>query len=296
MKLYFILAFLQYNTKLKPLKGTHMSYIPLIARVDSLPPLPESVLKIESLFSEDDPDINEVVKIIESDPSLMADILSKVNAPYYGFSKTIVSILQAVTLFGSTQIRALVLASSIQRNFDIDLSPYDITTSEFSQISVMQSELIFQWYMSIDVDIARTITPIAFLMEIGKVLIAKEITQEKKEKEFQSDLLKYEDISYVENIHTMMSTAQINALIFKHLNLHDIFSECMQYLDYEQEVPANIKDMIIALHIVRTAINIQCQLTDQSIANALELVEEASLNSDSFLRAVKRIKAKYLQE
>lgn len=272
-----------------------MSYIPLIARVDSLPPLPESVLKIENLFAQGDPDITEVVKIIESDPSLMTDILSKVNAPFYGFSKTIVSILQAVTLFGSTQIRGIVLASSMTRSFDIDLSPYDITTSEFSKISMMQSELIFQWYMSIDVDVARAITPIAFLMETGKVLIAKEIIEEKKEKAFQSDLLIYDEISYVENIHTMMTTAQINALIFKHFNLHDSFSECMKYLENEKEAPAHIQNMVTALQIVKTAVNIQCQFTDESIDRALKIIESNSLNDVAFLRTVKRIKIKYLE-
>ena len=103
-----------------------MSYIPLIARVDSLPPLPESVLQIETLFAQEDPDIDALVELITLDPSLTADILSKVNAPYYGFSKSIVSILQAVTLFGSSQIRSIVLSSSIQRSFDVDLFPYGI--------------------------------------------------------------------------------------------------------------------------------------------------------------------------
>ena len=272
-----------------------MSYIPLIARVDSLPPLPESVLKIERLFAEGNPDIDEIVKIIETDPSLTADILSKVNAPLYGFRKSIISILQAVTLFGSTQIRSIVLSSSLQRGFDVDLTPYDISTSEFAKISVMQSELIFQWYISIDIDVARAITPIAFLMETGKILIAKDIIQDKKTEEFLNDLLKYRDIAYVENIHTMMSTAQINTLIFKHLGLHDSFWECMQYMDNEKEIPTDLKDMVIALQIVRTAINIQSQLTEESVKNAIKLLEEHSYNITTFQRAIKRIKMRHLE-
>ncbi len=273
-----------------------MSYIPLIARVDSLPPLPESVLKIEQLFAQGNPDIDKLVKIIESDPSLTADILSKVNAPLYGFRKSIISILQAVTLFGSTQIRSIVLSSSIHRGFDVDLSPYDVSTSEFSKISVMQSELMFQWYMSVNIDIARSITPIAFLMETGKILIAKEIIKDEKSEEFLNDLLKYKSAAYVENIHTMMSTAQINALIFKHLELHDSFWECMQYLDDEKEIPEDLKEMVIPLRVVRAAINIQSQLTQESIQNAIKILEENSLNVASFTRAVKRIKIKYLEE
>jgi len=271
-----------------------MSYIPLIARIDSLPPLPESVLKIESLFLEEEPNIDDIVKIIQLDPSLTADILAKVNAPYYGFSKSIVSILQAITLFGSNQIRSIVLSSSINRLFDIDLSPYEISTLEFSKICTMQSELLFQWYMGINIDKAREITPIAFLMETGKILIAKDILQNKKTKEFLADLRNYQDIAYVENMYTMMSTAQINTLVFKHLHLNDTFWEPMQYLDAEREVPQDMKEIVLALQIVRTAINIQEQLSESSIDKAITLLKKHNLNTDSFLRATKRLELKYM--
>ena len=275
-----------------------MAYIPLIARVDSLPPLPESVLKIETLYASGNPDIDNIVKIIESDPALTADILAKVNAPFYGFSKTIVDILQAVTLFGSTQIRSIVLSSSINRSFDIDLSPYNISTLEFSKISMMQSELAFQWYMSIDIEIASNLTPIAFLMETGKILIAKDILQDNKTADFLRDTLKYSDISYVENIYTNMTTAQINAIIFEHLNLNEIFYETMKYLDEEKEIPKNIqtmKEMIIALRVVRAAVNIQDQLSDYSLNNAIKIIKENSLNEETFTRVAKRIRRKHFE-
>ncbi|NPA59166.1 MAG: HDOD domain-containing protein [Epsilonproteobacteria bacterium] len=273
-----------------------MSYIPLIARVESLPPLPESVIEIEKLFAQGEPNIDDIVSIIETDPSLMTDILAKVNAPYYGFSKNIVSILQAVTLFGSIQIRSIVLASSIERSFDVDMTPYDISTSEFSKISSMQSELIFQWYMGVDIGLARSMTPIAFLMEIGKILIAHDILDKKLKDDFLEDLNTYEDIGYVENMHTMMTSAQINALIFKHLHLNDSFSESMKYLDNEHEIPDSMVDMVHALQIVRTAINVKEQLSEYSIEKALNLVDKYSLNASGFKRAIKRIKQKYIDE
>jgi len=292
--LHFILDFFDYNTIIKTYQGISMSYIPLIARVDSLPPLPESILKIEALFTHKDPDIEDIVKIIESDPSLTADILAKVNAPIYGFSRSIISILQAVTLFGSAQIRSIVLASSLNRSFDIDMSPYNITTYEFSKISIMQSNLIFQWYMAIDIDTARNLTPIAFLMETGKILIAKEILENEKYEDFLADLQKYDDISYVENKHTMMTSAQISALVFKQLNLNDTFSESMSYLDNEHKIPDHIVDMVTALRVVRTVINLKEHLTDSSIERGINIIEENSLDVEAFKRAIKRIKTKYL--
>ena len=119
--------------------------------------------------------------------------------------------------------------------------------------------------MGVNIDTARIITPIAFLMETGKILIAKDILQNKKEDKFLQDILKYQDISYAENIYTSMNTAQINALIFKHLHLNDIFWESMQYLDSENEAPNHIKDIVLALQIVKTAVNIQSQFSEESM-------------------------------
>jgi len=275
-----------------------MAYIPLIARVNSLPPLPESVLKIETLYASGNPDIDDIVKIIEADPVLTADILVKVNAPLYGFSKTIIDILQAVTLFGSTQIRAIVLSSSMNRSFDINLSPYNISTADFSKICMIQSELAFQWYMGIDIELARELIPIAFLMETGKILIAKDMIDEGKTEKFSEDIFKFKDISYVENIYTNMTTAQINAIVFEHLNLNETFYNTMKYLDIEKEIPKEmegIEAIIIALRVVRAAVNIQEQLTENSLLNATALLEQHSLNTSSFSRAVKRIKRKYYE-
>jgi len=111
---------------------------------------------------------------------------------------------------------------------------------------------------------------------------------------FLNDLYQYGDIAYVENKYTMMTTAQINALIFRHLNLHESFYEAMQYLDKEKEVPSTLHDMVQALRIVRSAVNIQEQLSDNSLNNALALLEENHLNPNTFLRATKRLKNKYL--
>ena len=271
-----------------------MAYIPIIARVNSLPPLPESVVKLENLFAQGDPDIDKLVKIIELDPSLTADILSKVNAPLYSFSRQIISVLQAVTLFGSAKIRAMVLSSTIQRNFDINLTPYGISTEKFAKITLMQSELMFQWYMGINIDKAKLLTPIAFLMETGTILIAKEIMEKEKEDQFLLDIQNFDTLEYVENIHVNMTTAQINALIFEHWQLNSTFTECMKYLDNEMETPDLIKNEVDALQIIRLSINVKEQFTESSIQAAVEKIDSTDYDVDKYITVLKRIQAKYM--
>ncbi len=270
-----------------------MGYIPMIARVNSLPPLPESVIKLEELFAMGDPEIDDLVKIIESDPALTADLLSKVNAPLYSFSRQIISVLQAVTLFGSAKIRAMVLSATIQRNFNIDMSPYGISTADFARISAMQSELMFQWMMGIDVDRAKLLTPIAFLMETGKILIAKDVLEQHKAEQFLTGICQSEKIESVENIAVTMTTAQINALVFEHWKLNKSFIECMKYLDDEYETPKNIELLVSALKIVRAAVNVKAQLTQESIALALERADASPYERAKFEKVIQRVKSKF---
>jgi hypothetical protein len=69
----------------------------------------------------------------------------------------------------------------------------------------------------------------------------------------------------------------------------------MKYLDNEKEIPQSVREMVIALQIVRVAINFKEQLSEQSVQNAIELLEKNNLETQSFLRAIKRIKIKYLE-
>jgi HD-like signal output (HDOD) protein len=147
--------------------------------------------------------------------------------------------------------------------------------------------------MAIDIDMARELTIIAFLMETGKILISREILQKDTTESFLNDLNSYEDISYVENIHTMMSSAQINALIFKHFNLNDMFIESMKYLDNEKEAPQNLKEMVFALQTVRATINVRDQFNEYTLKHTLELLEKNNYNVDAFKRAIKRVKNRY---
>lgn len=271
-----------------------MPYVPIMEQVEKLPPLPESVQKLESLFAQHEhPDINEVVAIIESDPALTTNILASANSPLYSFSKQISSILQATTLFGAATIRAMALKSAMEQRFTIDMSPYGIDNRTFADICTIQSTFIFQWYMGIDVEKAKLLVPMAFLMETGAILIAKNIIEHKDKKAFLEDLTTHKEIRVAENLHVNMSTAQVNALLFEHWNFEDIFIECMRTLDGENTPSFIVEKLSIALRAVRLAVNLKEQFSERSIAKAQRFLESHHLNSDKFLNVAERMQKKF---
>ncbi len=271
-----------------------MSYIPIIDQIDKLPPLPESVQRIETLFAQNSqPDINDIVKIIEKDPALTTNILASANSPLYSFSKQIISVLQATTLFGSAIIRSMVLKSALEENFKINMSAYGISNSDFAKICAIQSTFAFQWYMGIDVEKSKTLVPMAFLMETGAILISKDVLDQNTEDEFLEDVHNYQDIRTAENIHVNMSTAQINALLFEHWNFDELFVETMHTLDGENKASALVNELSIALRAVRTVVNLKEQFSEVSMQNAITLLKENNIDSKKFITVAERIQRKF---
>jgi len=266
----------------------------IVSLVDKLPPLPESIQKIEKLFAITHyPKIAELVKIIEEDPALTANILSYTNSPYFGFSKNIQSIYQAVVLFGPIQIRKMALRSALLSTFDIDMSAYGITNDKFAQISSMQSELIFQWYMGIDIEKSKILIPIAFLMEAGAIVISKYILENYLKEDFLYDI-QNSSIKVAEVNHTLTTTLQINYILFEDWKLNEVFSKTMHLLnDDSYQADDFIKELSFPLKVVRETINLKEQLSDESIKKGSDLLRQASYKTSNFELACQRIRKKF---
>jgi HD-like signal output (HDOD) protein len=261
----------------------------IVATVNTLPPLPESIRKIEVLFASEHPEVKELVRIIEADPILTAGILSKVNAPLYMLRNNIVSITQAITLFGMATIRAFAYQTTVSRHFDMDMSPYNMTNSQFGELCQMQSALMFQWYMGVDVELAKSLIPMAFLMETGRVIIANELAQSDYKNSFKEELPQCTSVEELERFYAGVTTAEVNAMLFEHWNFDPLFIESMRYLDSNEEIPARYVNTVEALRIVRTCINVKEGITEMSIAHAKAKVAAAGLIAERFEHAAMRI-------
>lgn len=87
-------------------------------RVDalkSLPTFPESVIRINQLIAQDDPDESfaSIARVIETDPVLCARVLRLVNSAFYGSGGAIVTVYDALVMLGFDVVRGLVLSASV---------------------------------------------------------------------------------------------------------------------------------------------------------------------------------------
>jgi len=259
----------------------------ILKKIKQLPPLPESAMQIEAVYQDPNSSFNDMVKILEKDPLLTADILKAANSPLYGFSREINAISQAVGLFGMGTVRGFALASIVKKSFALDLSPYGINNDMFSQLSKKQHALVTAWCVRKENKLMGILSPAAFLVEIGKVIIAQQIMAEGKEAEFRDALKELQDVEAAERAIVGTDTPEVSATIFKmwkfEEGLVDTIANC---LDPEKADNDEDKKAAQILHVVRIAIPINGVATDESIAAAKELIEKYSLDMESFDKAL----------
>ncbi len=274
-----------------------MNFEAIVSTIDSLPPLLDTTLIINKLYADGDEniDMKKLVIALESDALLCVNILKIVNSPLYSLSQQIISIRQAITLLGTQKIYGLALSYSISNIVRANIRPYGVTNSVFNDISHLQSRLVLQWFSKVDAKTARYLSPLALIMESGKLILAKEIVKVSQIKEFNLGLSMSKNISQYENDIFGTSSYYVSGLLFDHWNLSPRYIDILKSLDFEYESKIKIDVYVDILDIVRTAVNVQNILNEESITKASEMVEELGLNVDDFINTAEEIQMVYIE-
>ncbi|MBE0496624.1 MAG: HDOD domain-containing protein, partial [Campylobacterales bacterium] len=72
----------------------------VLTQIDSLPPLPQTVLDIDGFKRKEDKSPPELAKIVGKDPLVFSTILKVANSAMFGFKKRIETPQMAVSLLG----------------------------------------------------------------------------------------------------------------------------------------------------------------------------------------------------
>ena len=277
-----------------------MTYEDLVKNIDEMPPLSKIASVIEGLYAHGayHVDIKKLVRMIEADVMLTANILKTINSPYYKFRNQIISISQAVTLLGTQQIYGLVIEYAISKHLKADTTIYGFNNAQFNEMCILESSLMMQWYSRIDLRDTHLLTSLSLIMESGKIIISKELMESSYREMYREGFLACENIPEFEQEFLGTTSYYLSGVLFEHWNLNSLYVLILKNLDKDEdkmddEVDDIIKQYIKAIDIVRTAINLKEVLTDQSIKKASQKVRELGLDVEHFETVAKRIRKKY---
>ena len=78
-----------------------------------LPPLSTVASRIVQQVSQEATDLNALARLIELDPALTVAVLRLVNSPFYGLSRQVGTVSEALMVLGMGTVRRVALASAI---------------------------------------------------------------------------------------------------------------------------------------------------------------------------------------
>ena len=247
----------------------------IIDSIKSLPPLSKTIADIEEVYKDSEAGIGELVKVIEHDPMIVANLLKTANSPLYGFGKEIKSVAQAVSLFGMSMTRSIALGNALRKLLNVDMQPYGITSEDFAEISSAQAKLMDKWYSKIDKQKAEKLHLAAFLQETGKILIASDVINEDEDVSFRSEVEMSNNLAQVEKSYVGVTSSEVTAEVFEHWGFDEEFVAMIKFADNPAAAPSEVKEYATALHIVKTALPINKPFSEQAINFALRQARDA---------------------
>lgn len=143
----------------------------ILAAAKEIPSLPSVVIKLRKYLNDPEVDFNELAQVIQVDPGLTANILQLANSAYFGWSRTIKTVQQAIVRLGTNRVFQMVLCMSVAPLVRKPIRGYDTDAEglwEHSLAVAVCAEKLAQTLELQDVEEAFTA---GLLHDMGKVVL-----------------------------------------------------------------------------------------------------------------------------
>lgn len=259
--------------------------------VEVVPMLSKSIDAISAVYNDAEASIADMVKALENDATIVANILKLANSPLYGFSRDIKDINQAVSLFGKANIRSFALSLAAIECVPIRLDSYGISVDEYIKKTNVQNALATLWLGKLDRRTLDNLSPAAFLVEIGKIIISQYIQDVGVADDFAAALKKSGDLDAVELAFCGSRANDVSATLFHKWNFDADIVHITRYASSpEDALDDETMKQARYLHVIREAVDRKGNMTDTSIETARHLLVKYEIDTRLFNDAIETLK------
>ncbi|MDR3164516.1 MAG: HDOD domain-containing protein [Synergistaceae bacterium] len=224
----------------------------VLKRVKDIPSLPQFV--IETLKKLDDPksSASDVGEILRKDESLVLRILRLANSAYYGLSRKITVVPEAISYLGFKTVKSIVLAASVYKFMDSSFTGYSLDRGEMwrhSQGVAATSRYLCEKVRAGDPEEAY----IGGLMhDIGKIVLNDYV---RFGYSIILRLVEEDGIPFCDAERQVLGFdhAQVGGLVMEQWNLPDVYSYVTIYHHTPEELPSGASEHRKVLDVVHVA-------------------------------------------
>ncbi len=199
----------------------------LVERVKDIPTLPSVVMQINRVLQDDGASLESVVSIIEKDPSLTTKLLRLANSSYYGMSRDVRTVKEAVLILGLNTIRSIAMAVSVGKLFRGDSNGVlDAKELWFHSLYCAVASKGMMRHMG--TVLAEEGFICGLVHDIGKIVIALNLPEETKR--VSRELLTEEGRSWweAEEVVLGFNHADVGGLIARRWNFPEVYCRAIE--------------------------------------------------------------------
>lgn len=269
----------------------------VLRRVESLAPLPRTIIEIEQYRKKEEKEIQELYEIIKKDALLVTNLLKIANSAMFGFRSKVETPLRAITLLGINFTISVAISTSSQKLLISSLSPYGLSNDDFMKASNIALALTNLWLNKVDPELKDKLLLPALLQDIGKYIISDVLILNNKESDFYKKVLEnLKSLQEIEKDFFEFSSSYVTAHIFKHWNLSQELINTIEFVDDVEKSPIEYKQKAMILDVIKTASNIKEPLSEKSINMAIKKAKEYKLNDKALIEAINTLKTRLENE
>lgn len=258
----------------------------VLKKIESLPPLPKTVMEIEEFRKKEHKEIGDLLKIVEKDALIVSSLLKIANSAMFGFRSRVETPLRAISLLGINFTVSVAISGSVQHLFKSDLESYGISINDFMKSSNCASILASLWLKNLDYDLKEEIVLPALLQDMGKFIISDYVKKEGLLDTFRQKIEEEESIEAVEREMLGATTSQVTAKIFKHWKLSEKLIEMIENIDNAMTTTSEFKHQIEILDVIKTATYIKDPLNARYVNNAIKTATKYKLDVKGLKEAI----------
>lgn len=268
----------------------------ILEKIESLPPLPKTIIEIEEFRKQPNKEAVDLLKIIEKDALIISTLLKISNSAMFGFRSKVETPSRAINLLGINFTISIAIGGTVQNLLMTNLEPYGINSDDFMRASNISSTLANLWLSKIDVDLKEDIILPALLQETGKFILADIISNEGKTELFKTKIASGASIEVIEKELLDVTTSQITANIFRHWKLSENLINMIEHVDDISNAIPEYKKRSQILDVIKTAANVKNPLSDENIEKAIAKATSYGFDTKILKNAIQTLQDRLLDE
>jgi putative nucleotidyltransferase with HDIG domain len=200
----------------------------ILERARSLPPLPDTAVRLMTVINDPRSKVEDIVTVIKYDQALTGEVLRLCNSAYFGLSRTVTSLSEAMVCLGTIKVLQIVMAVHTTSLLSREQSGYGLARGILWKHSVAAALAASHFGQLFKLPNANLLFTTGLLHDIGKVVLSEYVGEE-----FQQIVERVttggESFCEAEKEVLGLSHDEIGGMIAEQWKLPDVMVRCIRY-------------------------------------------------------------------